>query len=134
MTLVISDKQQQNKIKELALPIFECVEKVLHQDNINQKHKTEIRNLIIELNKTMFKAPNNIPTWSIAEMHKLLNKLICVVPLNDSEKMLFSAFKEYLGTIYKSTESVIEPVKSQQNWLQKILNKLFFDTSKEQRR
>ena len=127
MTLVISDKVQQNKIKELASPVFDLIENLLHDKDLDLKIKNKICNSVIVLNKAMFAHDEKKPTWSVIDMQKSLNDIIRTIPHSywenwkEKDKTSFRRMQEYLNSFDK-TESVSNNIPNQpQSFLAKII-------------
>lgn len=78
MTFIISNKQQQEKIKQLALPVFDGAEKVLGvlKANGDKSVYDNVLNAVLNLNKVMFLYRENIPTWDLQEIQTALHKLV----------------------------------------------------------
>ena len=126
MTLVISDKVQQNKIKDLASPVFDLIENLLHDKDLDLKTKNKICNSVIVLNKAMFARDEKKPTWSVIDIQKSLKDIIRTIPhaywenLKEKDKTPFRRMQEYLNSFDK-TESVSNNIPNQpQSFLAKI--------------
>lgn len=126
MTLIISDKVQQNKIKDLASPVFDLIENLLHDKELDLQIKNNICNLVIVLNKAMFAHDGKKPTWSVIDIQKSLKDIIRTIPhaywenWEEKDKTSFRRMQEYLNSFDK-TESVSNNIPNQpQSFLAKI--------------
>ena len=126
MTLVISDKVQQNKIKDLASPVFDLIENFLHDKDLDLQIKNKICNSVIVLNKAMFARDGKKPTWSVIDIQKSLKDIIRTIPhtywenWEEKDKTSFRRMQEYLNSFDK-TESVSNNIPNQpQSFLAKI--------------
>ena len=126
MTLVISDKVQQNKIKDLASPVFDLIENLLHDKDLDLQIKNKICNSVIVLNKAMFARDGKKPTWSVIDIQKSLKDIIRTIPhaywenWEEKDQTSFRRMQEYLNSFDK-TESVSNNIPNQpQSFLAKI--------------
>ena len=123
MTLVISDKVQQNKIKDLASPVFDLIENLLHDKELDLQIKNNICNSVIVLNKAMFARDGKKPTWSVIDIQKSLKDIIRTIPhayWKKIDQTSFRRMQEYLNSFDK-TESVSNNIPNQpQSFLAKI--------------
>lgn len=101
MTVIISNKQQQEHIKELALPVFAAVEKLLCVINANKDHSTytNVQKATLDLNKTIFVFQGDRPTWDVESISKALHKLIQSVPRISRNYIPYQELENYLNML-----------------------------------
>ena len=98
MTFIISNKEQQEKIKQLALPVLNNVEKLLcvFKANGDKRIYKNVQQAVIELNKTMFLYYDNVPSWELDNIRNSLNKIINSMPNKYRDDIKYEEFQKYL--------------------------------------
>ena len=101
MTFIVSNKEHQEHIKELALPVFAAVEKLLCVINANKDHSTyaNVQKAALDLNKTIFVFKRDRPTWDVESISKALHKLIQSVPRISRNYIPYQELENYLNTL-----------------------------------
>ena len=101
MPKIISNPKQQKQIKELSVPVFAAVEKLMHVWNNNKDTTTyaNVKKAVLELNSTIFCYKDNVPTWELYEIQKALNKLIRCIPRMSRAFVPYKEMEEYLCSI-----------------------------------
>jgi hypothetical protein len=101
MTFIVSNKEHQEHIKELALPVFAAVEKLLCVINANKDHSTytNVQKAALDLNKTIFVFQGYGPTWDVESISKALHKLIQSVPRISRNYIPYQELENYLNTL-----------------------------------
>ena len=124
MSFIISNKQQQEHIKELALPIFAAVEKLLCVINANKDHATyaNVQKATLDLNKTIFVFQGSAPSWDLDSINKALRKLIQSVPRMSRNCIPYQELENYLNTL----DNLIAHTNTTISFLDKIKQKLGF--------
>ena len=98
MTFIISNKEQQEKIKQLALPVLNNVEKLLcvFKANGDKRIYKNVQQAVIELNKTMFLYYDNVPSWELDNIRNSLNKIINSMPNKYRDDIKYEEFQKHL--------------------------------------
>ena len=133
MTQIINDKNQQNKIKELALPVFDLIENLLHDNNLNLHTKRTICNAVIKLNKSIFARKWMKPTWSIVDIQKSFNDIICAIPVSYWKHLDQTPFRkmiEYLNSFGPHENRIVDIPKYNHSLLTRI-KQFFYVNAKE---
>ena len=101
MTFIVSNKEHQEHIKELALPVFEAVEKLLCVINANKDHSTyaNVQKATLDLNKTIFVFQGYGPTWDVESISKALHKLIQSVTRISRNYIPYQELENYLNML-----------------------------------
>lgn len=101
MTFIVSNKEHQEHIKELALPVFAAVEKLLCVINANKDHSTyaNVQKATLDLNKTIFVFQGHGPTWDVESISKALHKLIQSVPRISRNYIPYQELENYLNML-----------------------------------
>ena len=124
MTFIVSNKEHQEHIKELALPVFAAVEKLLCVINANKDHSTyaNVQKATLDLNKTIFVFQGYGPTWELESISKALHKLIQSVPRISRNYIPYQELENYLNTL----DSPIARMNTTIGFLDKIKQKFGF--------
>lgn len=124
MTFIVSNKKQQEHIKELAMPVFAAVEKLLCVINANKDHSTytNIQKATLDLNKTIFVFHGEMPTWKLDDIKRALHKLIQSVPRISRNYIPYQELESYLDTL----DGPIARMNTTISFLDKIKQKFGF--------
>lgn len=112
MTFIISNKEQQEKVIKLALPVFNNVENLLciFNANGNKRIYRRVKNAVLDLNKLMFPYRDNVPTWNLQDMQNALRKIINGMPNKYQDDIKYEELQDYLellnGPVITKTDFV----------------------------
>ncbi len=98
MTFIISNKEHQEKVIKLALPVFNNVENLLciFNANGNKRIYRRVKNAVLDLNKLMFLYRDNVPTWNLQDMQNALRKIINGMPNKYQDDIKYEELQDYL--------------------------------------
>ena len=98
MTFIISNKEHQEKVKALSLPVFDSVEKLMcvFKANGDKNIYNNVQNAVMELNKSIFVYKNNKPTWNVQDIQNALYRLINSMPRIYRADVKYQELQDYL--------------------------------------
>ena len=114
MSKIISNAEQREKIKQLAMPVFAAVEKLLWVIKANGDHAVydNIQKHILELNKAMFAYRGHVPSWDLEKIQESLNNLISSIPRISRKDVPYEDLKVYLANVNKPVPTQVEKVET----------------------
>lgn len=97
MTKVLN-KEQQDHVKELVIPVFVGVEKLMHvfQANGDTTIYNNVQKAVLELNKALFLYRDNVPLWKLDDIRQALHKLIHSMPRLYRADVPYKELDDYL--------------------------------------
>ena len=98
MTFIISNKEHQEKVKALSLPVFDSVEKLMRvfKANGDKNIYNNVQNGVMELNKSIFVYQDNKPTWDVRDIQNALHRLINSMPRIYRADVKYQELQDYL--------------------------------------
>lgn len=128
MSKYILNIEQQKQVKELAEPAFIAVEKLLVVMKANRDYSTydNVQKATLELNKLLFCAKDNKPTWNLEDIKKALEKLIHSVPRISRSFVPYKELQKYLEEADKPMARIAPKI----SFLDQIKQKFGFNIKK----